>query len=88
MKKYIVTWDTVEESTVGESYEPTVDGFFKKIKRIEFEDIQFKDFYIRATDDDTGETYVIPYGRIYDIVIRSDEENDEEIGGYAVHSSM
>lgn len=53
--KYIVTWKTIDDSGI-------------KIARIiEFEDIQFKDMYIRATDDDTGDTYYIPYTSIYDI---------------------
>lgn len=56
MSKYIVAWETVMETSLNP---------LKKI--VEFEDVQFKDMYIRATDDDAGETYYIPYTSIYDI---------------------
>jgi len=63
MKKYTVTWESWVIS--GETL----------VKQIEFEDILFKDFYIRATDDDTSKTYIIPYSRIYDIEITGETDH-------------
>jgi hypothetical protein len=56
MKKFEIIWKSVDLNEDKEVF---------RIK--EFEDVQFKDFYIRATDDDTGETLYIPYYRIYEI---------------------
>jgi len=56
MSKYNVTYKTFDFSEDKE----------KVIKR-EFEDVRFREMYIRATDDDTTETFYIPYYKIYDI---------------------
>jgi hypothetical protein len=71
MKKYIVTWKTIDnESTVS---------IFEDYMILEFEDISFKNMYIRATDDDTGKTYYIPYTSIYDIKYVKDEDGQSDI---------
>lgn len=44
--------------------------YVDKIEYVEqrlFSDIQYKDFYIRVTDDITGEMYAIPYDKIYEV---------------------
>jgi len=67
MKKYTVIWQSVLEEGSG--------TYINYVHKIEFEDVQFKDFYIRATDDDDGKTYIIPYNRIYDIEITGETDD-------------
>jgi len=38
-----------------------------------FSDIQWKDYGVRATDDITGETFIIPYFSIYDVEVLKTE---------------
>lgn len=66
MGKYIVAWESIDEQSE------------LVINIREFEDIQFKEMYIRSTDDDTGDTFYIPYTSIYDIKYVKTEENDQQ----------
>ena len=57
MSKYIVKW-----KSVFSGLEPEED-----IKVVEFEDIFFRDAYVRGKDLKTGITYYIPYTSMYDM---------------------
>lgn len=57
MRKYRISWKSYYDN-VGE------------IHRIEdFSDVQWKDYGVRATNDETGQTYIIPYTSIYEVEI-------------------
>lgn len=57
-KKYIVKWSSFDISLSQEVG-----------KEMEFHDVQFDDFIIRARNDDTGVMLYIPYDSIYDIEV-------------------
>lgn len=57
MRKYRISWKSYYDN-VGELH---------KIE--DFSDVQFKNYGIRVTNDDTNKTYIIPYTSIYDIEI-------------------
>lgn len=57
-KNYIVKWKSFDKLTYKEEN-----------KVVTFSDIQWKSYGIRTTNDETEETFVIPYTSIYDIEI-------------------
>lgn len=62
MKTYMIKWlSIINDSKVNKSRE--------------FHDVQFKDFFVRATDDQNdGYTLIIPYTSIYDIEVLGETE--------------
>lgn len=67
MKKYNVIWESVDLNEDKIIY-----------KQREFEDVHFRDHFIKATDDDTKESYYIPYYRILEII----QIGETELNGY------
>lgn len=69
---YSVLWKSAERTPILESS----GEFVEKIRRLDFDDIQWKDYGIRATKDATGTeerlTMIIPYTSIYDITVSNE----------------
>jgi hypothetical protein len=57
MKKYRILWKSYDFN------------HGKIVKTEDFSDVQWKDYGARATIDETGQTYIIPYTSIYEIKI-------------------
>jgi hypothetical protein len=68
---YLVLWKSAEENSESE--------FVETIRQLWFDDIQWKDYGVRATKDRTETeerlTMVIPYTSIYDITVLSEDED-------------
>ena len=84
MKKYIVKWKTIKEDVITGSV--LNSGLVEILAKHTFDDIQFKNNYIKATDDSSGFKLRIPYTSVYDIEdIDSDAssiELEDEIASY------
>ncbi len=69
-KRWEIRWKSLNVTVSGEPEYP-VD----KVR--EFDDVQWKEYGVRATDDRNKYSIIIPYTSIYDIIILFDDEEIE-----------